>query len=140
MVILVCIVEMHTLNLLMCEYHLGTTLNISIFWRMFLQLLRVFSLPRLNTPNRLCTHRFRDFLCTSVAQKKSAYLSWGVKCELKVSTSLSTPLHSSQIIDLQPPKKDCIVAINCLCGNVAMCLIVKYVHSLLYLYLTNIPV
>ena len=30
-VILVCIVEMHTLNLLTCGYHLGTTLNYSVF-------------------------------------------------------------------------------------------------------------
>ena len=32
-------VEMHILNLLMCGYRLGTTLNISIFWSMVLQLL-----------------------------------------------------------------------------------------------------
>ena len=141
--------------------------------------------------------RFLEHLSCS---KKRAYFSWGVECELKVSMSQSTPLHSSQIIDLPPPKKkDCIIAcdtlrsslrsccyvfdcvfdcqicsfsivfishqysrLTCrwwtislivlllvihfdhLCGHVAMCLIVylivKYVHFLLYLYLTNIPI
>ena len=32
MVILVCIVEMHTLNLLTCGYRLGTTLSNSHLW------------------------------------------------------------------------------------------------------------
>ena len=51
-------------------------------------------------------------MSTSVAQKKSAYLSWGVECELKVSMSLLTPLHSSQIIDLPPPPKKIVLLLS----------------------------
>ena len=44
--------------------------------------------------------------------------------------SLLTPLHSSQIIDLPPPKKDCIIDIDRPCGKFPMCLIVKYMFIL----------
>ena len=62
--------------------------------------------------------------------------------------SLSTPPHSSQIIDLPPPKRMIVLLLviyfDHLCGNSAMCLIVclivKYIHFLLYSYLTNVPV
>ena len=121
MVILACIVEMHTLNLLMCGYRLGTTLYFSVFRSMICNYSGVFSLPRLNTPKRLCTQRFQDLWSTSVVPEKSAYLSWGVKCELKVSTSLSTPLHSSQIIDLPPPKKKIVLLISIILAVMFLC-------------------
>ena len=63
-----------------------------------------------------------------VALEKSAYLCWGVERELKVSTSSSTPLHSSQIIDLPPPSTQrnilllIDININCVCGKLPMCL------------------
>ena len=108
----------HTLNLLTCGYRLGTTSNYSVFRSMFSLLLW---LPRLNT--RLCTHRFCVIQSRPVALEKSAYLCWGVECELKVSMSLSTPLHGSQIIDLPPPKKRLYyIDINCDCSKLPMCL------------------
>ena len=134
MVILVCIVEMHTLNLLMCGYHLGTTSNYSIFWSMDFQLLWVFSLPRLNTP---IGYVYTDFEISGAArllQKKvhtfvgrgGGGLNVSGRCQ-RHYRPLFIVLKS--LISLHP-KKDCIIDIDCACGKFPMCLIFKYMFIL----------
>ena len=75
------------------------------------------------TPLKKEVHNVQSYFLshyqTYGANIQAAFL--GVECELKVSTSLSTPLHSSQIIDLPPHIKKIVFYTSIIFAVMLLC-------------------